>query len=230
MKRTAAALAIAVITLCLAIPVLSAESVTLCHAAGLDDTTHFVTLTIGESAAYGPAGHFYLGGTHAAGHERDYLGPCAGDGGDEDSTTTTTVADTTTTTAEVVTTTTAAQIVTTTTMAVTTTTLPVVTTTTVIEEFSPETQPDHDDSTTTTTLQYDETPSVVAGLTVTVAAPSDSSKVSALTINAATSPQVAMTELPFTGIGSGVLAAVALGLAAAGTFMLKFSARSIPAR
>lgn len=54
----------------------SQEKVTLCHAAGLDGTTHYVTLTVGYNAAYGPAGHFYENGTPRAGHEQDYLGPC----------------------------------------------------------------------------------------------------------------------------------------------------------
>jgi hypothetical protein len=52
------------------------EKVTLCHAAGLNDTTKFVTLTVGWPAAFGPAGHFYENGTPRAGHEQDYLGPC----------------------------------------------------------------------------------------------------------------------------------------------------------
>lgn len=50
--------------------------VTLCHAAGLDGTTHYVTLEVGWPAAYGPAGHFYENGTPRAGHEQDYLGAC----------------------------------------------------------------------------------------------------------------------------------------------------------
>lgn len=50
--------------------------VTLCHAAGLDGTTQYVTLTVGYAAAYGPAGHFYENGTPRAGHEQDYLGEC----------------------------------------------------------------------------------------------------------------------------------------------------------
>lgn len=55
------------------------DKVTLCHAAGLDGTTHYVTLTVGYPAAYGPAGHFYENGTPRAGHEQDYLGPCLTD-------------------------------------------------------------------------------------------------------------------------------------------------------
>jgi hypothetical protein len=53
------------------------EQVTLCHAAGLAGTTHFVTITVGYPAAYGPAGHFNENGTPQAGHEEDYLGPCS---------------------------------------------------------------------------------------------------------------------------------------------------------
>jgi hypothetical protein len=52
------------------------DKVTICHAAGLDGTTKYVTLTIGWHAVYGPAGHFYENGTPRAGHEQDYLGPC----------------------------------------------------------------------------------------------------------------------------------------------------------
>lgn len=51
--------------------------VTLCHAAGLDGTTKYITLTVGYPAAYGPGGHFFENGTPRAGHEQDYLGPCA---------------------------------------------------------------------------------------------------------------------------------------------------------
>lgn len=52
------------------------DKVTLCHAAGLDGTTQYVTIEVGWPAAYGPAGHFYENGTPRAGHEQDYLGPC----------------------------------------------------------------------------------------------------------------------------------------------------------
>jgi len=67
--------------------------VTICHAAGLDGTTKYVTLTVGHQAVYGPAGHFYENGTPRAGHEQDYLGPCK----PTEETTTTTVPQTTTT-------------------------------------------------------------------------------------------------------------------------------------
>lgn len=57
------------------------EKVTICHAAGLDGTTHYETLTIGYNAVYGPGGHFNEDGTTQAGHEDDYLGPCKDDEG-----------------------------------------------------------------------------------------------------------------------------------------------------
>lgn len=52
------------------------EKVTICHAAGLDGTTQYVTLELAWPAVYGEAGHFYENGTPRAGHEDDYLGPC----------------------------------------------------------------------------------------------------------------------------------------------------------
>jgi len=55
------------------------EKVTICHAAGLADTTQYVTLTLAYPAVYGPAGHFEENGTARAGHEEDYLGPCVTD-------------------------------------------------------------------------------------------------------------------------------------------------------
>lgn len=74
--------ATAAITLLLSVlvlPALAQDKVTLCHAAGLDGTTKYITLTVGWPAAYGPAGHFYEDGTPRAGHENDYLGACEGD-------------------------------------------------------------------------------------------------------------------------------------------------------
>jgi hypothetical protein len=57
------------------------DKVTLCHAAGLDGTTKYVTLTLSENAVYKEqGGHFYENGTPRAGHEDDYLGPCITDG------------------------------------------------------------------------------------------------------------------------------------------------------
>lgn len=52
------------------------QQVTICHAAGLEGTTQYVTLTIAYPAVYGPAGHFFENGTPRAGHEQDYLGAC----------------------------------------------------------------------------------------------------------------------------------------------------------
>ena len=74
--------AIAALTLLLSVlvlPVLAQDKVTLCHAAGLDGTTKYITLTVAWNAAYGQAGHFYEDGTPRAGHENDYLGACEGD-------------------------------------------------------------------------------------------------------------------------------------------------------
>lgn len=78
--RSLGALAAVIILTLLAVPVLAGQDkVTLCHAAGLDGTTKYVTLTVGYPAAYGEAGHFYENGTPRAGHEDDYLGYCEGD-------------------------------------------------------------------------------------------------------------------------------------------------------
>ncbi len=55
------------------------KKVTICHAAGQDGTTKYVTLTISENAVYGPGGHFNEDGTPQAGHEDDYLGACQGE-------------------------------------------------------------------------------------------------------------------------------------------------------
>lgn len=56
--------------------VAASDKVTICHAAGQEGTTKFVTLTIDHHAVYGSAGHFYENGTPRAGHEEDYLGAC----------------------------------------------------------------------------------------------------------------------------------------------------------
>ncbi len=71
-------LAIAIV-LVAAQPARAQDKVTICHAAGLEGTTKFVTLTIAYPAVYGPGGHFNENGTTQAGHEQDYLGPCEGD-------------------------------------------------------------------------------------------------------------------------------------------------------
>jgi hypothetical protein len=50
---------------------------TICHVAGLaSDPANFVTLTIAESAVFGPGGHFNENGTTQAGHEEDSFGEC----------------------------------------------------------------------------------------------------------------------------------------------------------
>jgi outer membrane biosynthesis protein TonB len=77
--RATVTAAVLVAALAVAGSVLAQDKVTICHAAGLDDTTKFVTLTIAYPAVYGPAGHFNENGTTQAGHEQDYLGPCEGD-------------------------------------------------------------------------------------------------------------------------------------------------------
>jgi hypothetical protein len=59
-------------------PTLDAQGkITICHAAGLEGTTHFETITIAPSAVFGPGGHFNENGTTQAGHEEDYFGPCS---------------------------------------------------------------------------------------------------------------------------------------------------------
>ena len=55
------------------------EKITICHAAGQDNTTQFVTLTLSRNAVYqdqGNGGHFYENGTPKSGHEQDYFGDC----------------------------------------------------------------------------------------------------------------------------------------------------------
>jgi hypothetical protein len=52
------------------------DEVCICHAAGQDGTTHFVTVCANRTAIFGQAGHFYEDGTPRAGHEQDKLGPC----------------------------------------------------------------------------------------------------------------------------------------------------------
>lgn len=74
--RRLALTAAAVLAIAAAGSVSANDKVVLCHAAGLDGTTQYVTLEVGYPAAYGPAGHFYENGTPQAGHEEDYLGPC----------------------------------------------------------------------------------------------------------------------------------------------------------
>ncbi len=55
------------------------QFVTICHAAGLEGTTKFVTLTLPYDAVFGhngESGHLNENGTTKAGHEQDYLGEC----------------------------------------------------------------------------------------------------------------------------------------------------------
>ena len=210
MKRIS--LLFGILLLCLALPVLAAEKVIICHGSGLDDTTQFVTLEISDNAVYGPAGHFEESGTPQAGHEQDHFGPCA----DEPDVTTTTTGGVTTTTTGGVTTTTAGE-VTTTTVGVTTTTAQGVTTTTT-----------QGDTSITTTDAVVEEASVVAGLTVTLA-----DQTAAATNQPAVQASVdaaAITELPFTGVDSGVLALIAVAFALAGTFVLKSGSIGVSSR
>lgn len=51
----------------------NSDKVTICHAAGREGTTKYITLTISEKAL---KGHFHNNGTPKAGHEDDYMGPC----------------------------------------------------------------------------------------------------------------------------------------------------------
>ena len=218
MKRTS--FMFGILLLCLALPVLAAEKVTICHGSGQDDTTHFVTLEISENAVYGPAGHFDENGTPQAGHEQDHFGACAeepdvttttGDG-----TTTTTQGGTTTTTQGGTTTTTEGGTTTTTEGGTTTTTEGGTTTTTTEGGTTTSTQ---GGASITTTDPVVEEASVVAGLTVTQA-----DQAVAATNQAAVPASVdasTMTELPFTGVNSGVLALIAIALTLAGTFLLK---------
>jgi hypothetical protein len=53
------------------------DEVCICHAAGQEGTTHFVTVCANRTAIFGQAGHFNEDGTPRAGHEQDYLGPCS---------------------------------------------------------------------------------------------------------------------------------------------------------
>lgn len=76
MFKSILAVAAAFVTLTLAATAGAGDKVTLCHAAGLEGTTQYVTITVGYPAAYGEAGHFYENGTPRAGHEQDYLGEC----------------------------------------------------------------------------------------------------------------------------------------------------------
>jgi len=79
-KKVLGGLAAVILLLALSLPVLAGQDkVVICHAAGLDGTTKYVTLELAWPAVYGEAGHFYENGTPRAGHEQDYLGACKGD-------------------------------------------------------------------------------------------------------------------------------------------------------
>lgn len=123
------------------------DEVTICHAAGLDGTTQYVTITINRTAAFGPAGHFNEDGTTQAGHEDDYLGAC------EEVATTTTVSESTTTEAS------------------TTSTSP--TTTTTVETTVPPSTSSEPSTTTEapTTTAAETTTTVAEPTTTTVAEP-----------------------------------------------------------
>jgi hypothetical protein len=77
LRRLAALVSAAVLALGMVTAVSAGEKITICHAAGLDGTTKFVTLTISENAVYGEGGHFNENGTTQAGHEQDYMGACS---------------------------------------------------------------------------------------------------------------------------------------------------------
>lgn len=49
------------------------EKITICHAAGLAGTEHYIELNVSVNAYFG---HFDNYGTPLAGHEEDYLGSC----------------------------------------------------------------------------------------------------------------------------------------------------------
>jgi len=74
---------IAFITVGVALVAASASSatvdkITICHGAGQEGTTQYVTLELPYEAVYGQGGHFNENGTTQAGHEQDYLGECQG--------------------------------------------------------------------------------------------------------------------------------------------------------
>jgi hypothetical protein len=54
-------------------PANASEKILICHAAGRDDTEHYIELYVSENAYFG---HFDNFGTPLAGHEKDYLGAC----------------------------------------------------------------------------------------------------------------------------------------------------------
>jgi hypothetical protein len=55
------------------------DKVDVCHAAGRDGTTKYVTINVPATDTGFPKGHFTENGTQEAGHEDDYLGACVTD-------------------------------------------------------------------------------------------------------------------------------------------------------
>ena len=77
MNKLLAALGALAIALTIALPVTAKQDkVYVCHAAGREGTTHYVTLHVPATESGYPQGHFTNNGTPKAGHEEDYLGPC----------------------------------------------------------------------------------------------------------------------------------------------------------
>ena len=65
MRRLSAILIVALACLGVALPVMAdrPEMITICHAAGLEGTLQFVTLTLPFPAVFGNGGHFNEDGT-----------------------------------------------------------------------------------------------------------------------------------------------------------------------
>lgn len=141
LERVLAVAGIALLSLLLTVRVAAADQrpddkITICHAAGLEGTTKYVTLTLAPSAVFanpqGQGGHFLENGTTQAGHEQDTLGACPTTTTEGPNETTTTTAPPTTTTSEAPTTTTAPEATTTSVTSVdSTTTTPAVVVTTI---------------------------------------------------------------------------------------------------
>ena len=203
MKRTAAGIALTTLTLCLALPAVAADQVTLCHATGLADTVHFVTLTIPTVAV---GGHFNENGTPQAGHEDDFFGFCPGDTDPE------------AIVAVVVTAPSGP--------------LPFDQVIPVADPTLPAALGIAGTVGVAGADQAGEQPSQVGGLTVAGAVPTaDASSSSGLTVGGRSrlsASGAARSELPFTGISSAMLAGIALGFATAGTALLTLRRTSHP--
>ena len=173
------------------------EKVTICHAAGQEGTTKFVTLTLPRNAVYGQAGHFNEDGTTQAGHEADYEGAC--------------VAPTTTTTTSAVTTTVAPS-------STTTVTVPPSTTTTVLTTTSSSTTTLGTTGTVTTSTTQPRVGSTTTTPTpTTVTVPPEQT-----TTTMTDSTTTTMDELPNTG-PEDLPVPLALALLGAGVTALLFS-------